>query len=318
MIKKIGCFIFSLVVLLALTSVASASESQKKAIVLASFGTSYPDALKSLINIGELVRNENPGVVVKHAFTSNIIRKIWQERQTDTAFQSENKGVPEEFLYIKNPLATIADLQNEGYRTIVVQPTHVYAGEEFADLKSYVAGFNSIKTLKAKFMPFDKLVLGRPALGEPGKSPDYHEDIEIAAKALAEDVAYAKSRGAALVYMGHGNEYFSTGVYAELQDQMRRMYPDVNIFIGTVEGFPSLDTVTQGLKHTNVKKIVLKPLMVVAGDHANNDMASDEEDSWKTIFTKMGITVECIVKGLGENDQWVKIYGQHIKDIINE
>ena len=317
MVKKISCFILSLVVLVALGSVSSASESNKKAIVLASFGTSYPEALKSLIHIGELVQSENPGVVVKHAFTSNIIRKIWQKRQNDMAFQTANKDILKEFLYIKNPLATIANLQNDGYKTIIVQPTHVYAGEEFADLKSYVEGFNSIKTLKAKFMPFDKLILGRPALGEPGKTPDYHDDLEIAAKALADDVAYAKSRGAGLVYMGHGNEYFSTGIYAEFQDQMRRMYPNVSIFIGTVEGYPSLDNVSEALKHTGIKKIILKPMMVVAGDHANNDMASDEDDSWKTIFTKQGIKVECIVKGLGENNKWAGIYADHIKKLIN-
>lgn len=317
MVKRIGCFMLMCFLIVSLATASSASENPKKAIVLASFGTSYPQALKSLMNIGEIVRAENPGVEVRHAFTSNIIRKIWQKRQNDKAFQADNKDIPKEFLYIKNPLATIAELQDEGYRTIVVQSTHVYAGEEFADLASYVDGLNSIKTLKAKFMPFDNLLLGRPALGEPGIGHDYHDDIKIAAKALAGDVQYAKKRGAALVYMGHGNEYFSTGAYAELQALMREMYPDAKIFIGTVEGYPSLDDVSHALKHSGVKKIVLKPLMVVAGDHANNDMAGAEDDSWKTVFTKQGIKVECIVKGLGENDEWARIYGKHIKETLN-
>lgn len=294
------------------------ADTNKKAIVLAGFGTSYPSALVAITNIKQQVEKAFPGTKVKLAFTSNIIRNIWHKRQQDKNYLSKNPSVPEEILYVHGPLNTIADLQDEGYGTIVVQPTHIYAGEEYADLKSYVAGLNDIKTIKAKFMPFKKLVISRPLLGQHGIKHDYHEDLAPAAKALAADVALADKNHAALVYMGHGNEFYSTGIYAEFQQAMRKMYPKTQIFIGTVEGYPSLDNVVDGLVHTNIKKIILKPFMIVAGDHANNDMAGDEADSWKNIIKAKGIKVITVTKGIGENDKIANIYVDHIKDCLKD
>ena len=290
----------------------------KKAIVLAGFGTSYLTALKSITTIQDEIRKSFPEVEVRVAFTSNIIRKIWHKRRNDTKFMSENGDKYSEFLNVKGILATIADLQDEGYRTLVVQSTHVYSGEEFADLKSYIDGLNSIKTVKAKYMPFERLVLGRPALGTYGIKHDYHEDLEIGAEALKSDIELAEKNGAALVYMGHGNEYFSTGIYAEFEETLRKLYPKVKIYVGTVEGYPSLDNVLDELKRDKIKKVVLKPMMVVAGDHANNDMAGDEDDSWKSMISKLEIEVIPVLKGLGENREWTSIYIQHIKDAIKD
>lgn len=322
---KLGTFIMSVVLLmfflgffLAKEVDAMMGQKNKKAIVIAAFGTSYPSALKAITNIREQVKREFPGITVKLAFTSNIIRNIWHERQKDETFLKQYKWIPKEILYIKGPLATIADLQDEGYRTIIVQPTLIYAGEEYTNLCSYINGLNSIKTIKKKHMPFIKLVIGRPALGAPGPVHDYHEDLEIAARALAEDIANAKRKSAALVYMGHGNEYYSTGVYIEFQETMRKMYRDVKIYVGTVEGFPSLDDVLEALKKDRIKKVMLKPFMVVAGDHAINDMAGDEDDSWKNTFKRAGIRVIPIIEGLGENYNWNKIYIEHIKDAAKD
>ena len=286
----------------------------KKAIVLAAFGTTYPSALVSILEIQKRVKEAFPNVRVRIAFTSNIIRNIWHKRQRDTRFLSEYR-IPKEILYVKGPLATIADLQDEGYRTIIVQPTHIYCGEEYADLCSYVRGLNSIETIKEKYKPFAKLVIGRPALGQYGPRYDYHKDMEIAAKALAPDVALAMKAGYALIYMGHGNEFYSTGIYAEFQEVMRRTYPHAKIFIGTVEGFPSLNDVVSSVKRMGIKKVLLKPFMIVAGDHAHNDMAGSDEDSWKNTFKRAGIRVKCILKGLGENPRWDEIYVQHIRDV---
>lgn len=314
---KFGRLITIGLVALILTSVAFA-EAPKRAIVLASFGTTHPEALKALINIGEMVQQNHPDYLVKHAFTSNIIRKIWQDRQNDAAYLKENKGACEAFLYVKNPLATVADLQNQGCRTIIVQSTHVFAGEMYSDLCSYISGLNSIKTLRKKYMPFDRLVVGRPALGEPGTLHPYHKDVQIAAKALKADALKAKNKGSALVYMGHGNEVFSTGAYIELEHAMRKMYPDTPVFIGVVEGFPAIDDVLSALKQQGIKNVFMKPLMVVAGDHAKNDMAGEEADSWKNVFEKNGIRVVCEVKGLGENDLWAQIYSDHVRDVIQD
>jgi len=313
-------FIFLMILFLGLltnTGFAMNTSKSKTAIVIASFGTTYPEALKSLLNIRKSVEKAFPSVKVKMAFTSNIIRKIWHKRQSDPEWKNRS-DIPKDIFFVKGPLATIADLQDEGYKNIIVQSTHVYAGEEFMDLCSYVDGLNAIKTIKKKYMPFEKLVIGRPLLGKWGVEHDYHKDIEIAAKALKKDVEYAKKKRAALVYMGHGNEFFSTGIYIEFQQVMRKLYPDVKIFVGTVEGYPSLEDVVQGVVHSRVKRVVLKPFMVVAGDHARNDMAGDEKDSWKSVLKSKGIKVYPVIEGLGENPDIVSIYVSHIKDVAEE
>ncbi len=321
MLKKCVALLFVVFVIISLSFNASASsaadvKSDKKAIVIAAFGTSYPKSLKAITNIGNDIKDAFPDFEIRYAFTSNIIRKKWQKRQNDQKFLSDYKNIAEDFIYIKTPLATIADLQNEGFRTIYVQPLHIFAGESYYDLASYMDGLNSIKTLKKRWMPFDKLVLGRPVLGKPGLEFDYNQDIEACARALAADVEMANKKSAALVYMGHGNEHFSTGVYVELRDKMKEIYPGTKIYFGNVEGYPTVGYVADQLKKDGVKNVMIKPFMVVAGDHAQNDMAGDDEDSWKNIFSKMGITIESVLQGLGEKDEISKIYVNHLKDLM--
>ncbi len=290
----------------------------KVAIMLACFGTTYPEALKGVTNVRDRVEKAFPGVKVEVAFTSNIIRNIWHKRQNDKEFLKKYKGVAEQFINIKGILGTMADLQESGYNTIVVQPTHLYTGEQFVDLNSYINALKSIKTIKKKWMPFNKITVGRPLMGTWGDRYDYHEDMEILAKALKADVELAKKNKAALVYMGHGNEYFSTGAYIEFQQVMRKMYPDIKIIVGTVEGYPSLDDVLNSLKHAGVKKVLLKPLMDSAGDHARNDMAGADKDSWKSMMEARGIKVIPVLHGLGEMNSVVDIFIQHIRDAAND
>ncbi len=299
-------------------ALAMGSLPNKKAIVIADFGTAYPSALGALLDIQKTVQKAFPKVMVRMAFTSNIIRDIWHGRQDDARFLAAHRQIPREILHVKGPLATIAELQDAGYRTIVVQPTLVYDGEEYTDLCSYIRGLNAIRTIQKKYMPFVKLVIGRPVLGKRGTVHDYHKDLAIAAKALAPDVALAMKHGSALVYMGHGNRYYSTGIYAEFQQVMQKTYPKAKIFIGTVEGFPSLEDTLSRVTHSGVKRIMLKPLMVVAGDHARNDMAGNGEDSWKNIFERAGLSVTCIIKGLGENMKWDQIYVEHIREAAQD
>jgi sirohydrochlorin cobaltochelatase len=172
------------------TGFAMGKMQNKKAIVLADFGTTYLSALKAITTIQNEVKKDFPNIKVRMAFTSNIIRNIWHKRRHDASFMKEHGKDLEEFLNIKGPLATIADLQDEGYRTIIVQPCHIYSGEEYADLCSYINGLNAIRTIKVKYMPFVKLVVGRPALGTYGPVHDYHKDMEIGAKALANKVKF--------------------------------------------------------------------------------------------------------------------------------
>lgn len=285
----------------------------KKAIVLAAFGTSYPEALNSILNIKSRIEKANPGVLVKLAFTSSIIRDIWQKRQTDKAWQKANAGVPKEVLYVKNPLATIANLQNDGYKDIAVQSLHVFAGEEFADLQNLMIGLRSIRTLKAKSVPFKRIRLGRPALGMPGDVYPYTKDIAAGVAALKGDVEEAKKMNAALVYMGHGNDFYSTGIYAELQREMQQTY-EHPVFVSCVEGFPNFDDLLAALKLSGKRNVLMKPFMVVAGDHASNDMAGDEDDSWKVMLTKAGYKVKTELRGLGSLNAWADLYVKHLKD----
>jgi len=283
------------------------------AIVLASFGTTVPSAVASITNIQEQIKKAFPAVPVKMTFTSNIIRSVWKKRQAN-AQKWLDQGIPEEVLYVKNIIATIGDLREEGYRNIIVQPSHIFFMEQALDLSSYVNAFASIKTLKKKWMPFDKVVMGRPALGGYGDTYDYHEDLEKALKTLAGDVELARKNDAMLVYMGHGNEHWSSGIYMETAKKMRQLYPDVVTFVGSVEGFPGIEDIARYLSHFDSGKIVLKPFMIVAGDHAVNDMASDEEESWKTILTQQGFDVIPVLEGLGSNDAFAQIFVDHIKD----
>jgi sirohydrochlorin cobaltochelatase len=190
--------------------------------------------------------------------------------------------------------------------------------EQSYDLMQYVNGLASIRPMKERWKPFNKLVMGRPALGMPGDVYSYHDDIDAVVKTLAADAEMARKEGAMLLYMGHGNENWSTGIYAETQKKMRAAYPDITTFIGVVEGTPALDDFMSHLKLTGNKKIILKPFMIVAGDHATNDMAGPEEDSWKSILTKAGYDVHPVLQGLGSNNDFAKIFVAHIADVAHE
>ena len=293
------------------------STDGETAIVIASFGTTVPTAVKAIVNIIDKTKEAYPNTEVRVTFTSNIIRSVWQERQTEPQ-KWLDMGIPEEILYVKNIISTIGDLREDGFRNIIVQPTHMFYMEQSQDLKSYVDGLASIQTTKEKWRPFDKLVLGRPALGMPGDRYDYHEDMAKAVSTLAADAEQAQKEGAMLVYMGHGNEHWSTGIYAETQKKMREVYPNIKTYIGVVEGMPSLDDLLPAMGHAKTKKILLKPFMIVAGDHATNDMAGAEDDSWKSILTKEGYEVQAVLQGLGSNDAFAGIFVDHIQDVAQE
>lgn len=292
--------------------------SAKPAIVLAVFGTSHVSALPGIMGIFHSVQQAFPEEEVRLSFTSNIVRRIWRERRHDQEFLAAHPTVPPEVLMVKGPLATIADLQDEGYGYIIVQSTHIASAEEYADLSSYVDGFNSIKTIKKRNMPLQKVILGRPALGVSGIVHEYHLDLERAARAVAVDVAQARGRGAALVYMGHGNDHFSTGVYVEFTEVMRHIYPEMRTYMTMVEGFPSYDLLFRELARDQVRKVYLKPFMTVAGDHAKNDMAGAEDDSLESQLLAKGIEVEVGLHGLGENENFAAIFVANIRDAAKD
>ncbi len=143
-------------------------------------------------------------------------------------------------------------------------------------------------------------------------------DIVAAAEIVKNDAALALNNKSALVYMGHGNEIFCTGAYVEFEAVLCDANPDLPILVGNVEGFPEPKRILSGLLNANVKRVTLLPLMVVAGDHAANDMVGDEPDSWKNMFKNAGIEVILVLRGLGELDGWANIYVQHLKDAITD
>jgi sirohydrochlorin cobaltochelatase len=311
------------ITLFLLTSTGSMASSkkeapQKKAIVLAVFGTTYPTAVQSILNLKHKIEKAFPAIPVKIAFTSEIIRAKWGKRANDIDWRKKHPEIPDELYAAKNPLATIANLQDQGYRYIAVQSTHIFAGEEYLNLKAEIEALDSIKALRDRDKPFKEIILGRPALGEPGVVHHYTDDILHAANILKDDVAKARKNNSALVYMGHGNEVLSTGAYVELQDVLRDANPNMNIFIGNVEGYPQPERVLRGLKQAGIEKVTLFPLMVVAGDHALNDMAGDEKDSWKSMFESHSIKVVPVLRGLGEVDEWAEIYVKHLQEAMTE
>jgi len=288
-------------------------EKDSNAIVIAAFGTTVPSALPGITHIRERMQKKFPGTEIRIAFTSNMIRKIWHKRQNDEDFKKANPSVPKDIFAIKGPLATIADLQDEGFATILVQPGHISLGEEYLDLVSYINGLNAISTIKEKNRPFLRLVVSRPALGTMGPKHPYLEDINQVAKALAGDIKKAKETNSALLYMGHGNEYFpSSGAYLELIDVMNTLYPETKTYIATVEGFPNLETSMKQMKEDKVTKVLLKPFMSVAGDHAHNDMSGSEPESMKSVLTKNGFKVTTAMEGLGEQDGFADVFVNHL------
>jgi len=312
-----SCFMVAALTTTAYSSAPAKKEEPKSAIVVAAFGTTVPEALVGITNIVDQIRKAYPHTEVRLCFTSNIIRKVWKKRQAE-ADKWLKMGIPEEVLYVKNIIAVLGDLREDGYNDIIVQPTHMFFMEQSYDLQQYVNAINSIETKKERWKPFHHVVMGRPALGAPGHKVNYHDDIKVAIKTLENDAKHAEKKQAALVYMGHGNEHWATSIFEEVAAEMNKAYPEVKTVIGVVEGEPTVEHVAKELKAAGVKKVVLKPFMIVAGDHAVNDMASDEEDSWKTVLSKEGFEVETVLEGLGEKKEFASIFVKHIAEVAEE
>ncbi|MDR2366873.1 MAG: sirohydrochlorin cobaltochelatase [Deltaproteobacteria bacterium] len=299
------------VVLAPAAAVAFERTPRKPAIVLAAFGTTEVSAVESILNIRDKAKAAFPDYDVHLAFTSNIIRNIWHQRAADEAFKKENPSVPAELYEIKNALSVLAGIQEDGARLVLVQSLHVTDGEEYQDLANLVTALSNYNTLKPVLKPFPWIGVGEPALGLQDGNPAH---LERAAKALAPLAEQAKASGAALVLMGHGNEHLTQSVFAKLQTTLRAAYGP-QVYVGTVEAAPGAEEIIAAIKASEgaPTKALLAPLMIVAGDHALNDMAGEEDDSWVSLFKAAGLETETFLKGLGSNDSWADIYVEHLK-----
>jgi len=266
----------------------------KKAILVVSFGTTYLETLKLSIESTEnKIRTIFSDYEVRRGFTSRIVIKRLAERdgiQVDTEKQA------------------LARLQAEGYKEVFIQPLYVAAAEEYEKLRKAFVHFAHRKV-------FDKITLGRPLLyymGQKGNPDDYL----IAIKAVETQLPKVGQQQA-IVFMGHGGVHPANTAYAALQMKLEEARLE-HIFVYTVEGFPSLDSVIKKMKNKKVRKVTLVPFMLVAGDHANKDMAGEYKDSAKSQLQTAGFNVDVYFHGLGENPAIQDIYVQHVKDVIDQ
>lgn len=253
------------------------AREMKKGILLVAFGTSEASAKVSFQLIEAKVKKAFPGVDVRWAYTSHIIRH-------KLAGQGDS---------LLSPAQALAKMMDEGYTHVAVQSLHTIPGEEYHELAMTVNGF--------KAMPggFDRLVLGFPMLGA-------QDTVAKAVDAIFATLPKARKANDAVVLMGHGTHHPGNIYYSAMNWQLQQKDP--NIIMGTVEGYPELGDVIAWLKERKSGKVWLMPFMSVAGDHAKNDMAGDEEDSWKSRLTKAGFSCQTVLKGTAEYDEFVDIW----------
>lgn len=260
-------------------------QKSERGILVVSFGTSYADTRKKTIEaIENRIQEAYPDAQVVRAWTSGmIIRKLKNRDQyhVDTVKEAMEK------------------MASQGVKQVFVQPTHVINGIENEQMIRDVLGFQN---------QFEEIVFGAPLLTS-------EDDSCQVIKALMEEMGPV-SEDTALVFMGHGTTHYANTVYAALDYRMKDMGYK-NVFLGTVEAYPSLDTMKKRLQEGGYKKVILAPFMIVAGDHARHDMASDREDSWKYALEQEGYEITCILKGLGEYPGIQNLFLQHIEDEWN-
>lgn len=269
-----------------LDNIRNQNEIGDKELLVVSFGTSFNDSSRLTIGaIEQKMEDAFPEWSVRRGFTSQII--------IDHVAKRDN-------VQIDNVEAALDRAVENEVKTLVVQPTHLMNGIEYDELQG---------TLAAYADAFEKVVVAEPLLTSD-------EDFEAVAAAITEATAEYDDGETAICFMGHGTEAESNEVYAKMQQVLTDNGYE-NYFVGTVEAEPSLEDVLALVKAGEYKRVVLRPLMVVAGDHANNDMAGDEEGSWKTEFEKEGYEVVCVVEGLGQLEAIQDLYVQHAQAAID-
>ena len=281
----------------------------EKEILVVSFGTSFNDSrVADIKGIEDALQEAYPEWSVRRAFTAQIIINHIQARDGEC---------------IDNVDQALERAVANGVKQLVVQPTHLMHGAEYDEL------MDSVETYKDQF---ESVKVAEPLLGEVGEDAAVvNTDKEAVAKAITaeavskagyDSLESAKEDGTAFVFLGHGTSHTAKVSYSQMQTQMQNLGYE-NVFIGTVEGEPeetACEAVIEAISEAGYKKVVLRPLMVVAGDHANNDMAGDDEDSWKSMFVSSGKfdSVDTQIEGLGMIPEIQKIYVEHTSDVIGQ
>ena len=277
-------------------------------LLVVSFGTSFNDSrVEDIKGIEDALAEAFPDWSVRRAFTAQIIINHVQARDDE---------------HIDNMQQALDRAVANGVKNLVVQPTHLMHGAEYDEM------VEAIDEYKDKF---ESVAIAEPMLGEVGSDATaINEDKAAVAQAVTDaavksagydSMEAAAEDGTAFVFMGHGTSHTANVTYNQMQTQMEKL-GFTNAFIGTVEGEPedtACDVVIDKVKDAGFKKVVLRPLMVVAGDHANNDMAGDDEDSWKSMFEASGEfdEIDCQIEGLGRIDAVEQLYVEHTQEAID-
>ena len=277
-------------------------------LLVVSFGTSFNDSrVEDIKGIEDALAEAFPDWAVRRAFTAQIIINHVQARDDE---------------HIDNMQQALDRAVANGVKNLVVQPTHLMHGAEYDEM------VEAIDEYKDKF---ESVAIAEPMLGEVGSDATaINEDKAAVAQAVTDaavksagydSMEAAAEDGTAFVFMGHGTSHTANVTYNQMQTQMEKL-GFTNAFIGTVEGEPedtACDVVIDKVKDAGFKKVVLRPLMVVAGDHANNDMAGDDEDSWKSMFEASGEfdEIDCQIEGLGRIDAVEQLYVEHTQEAID-
>ena len=275
-------------------------------LLVVSFGTSYNDSrVADIKGIEDALQEANPDWSVRRAFTAQIIINHIQARDGEK---------------IDNMDQALERAVANGVKNLVVQPTHLMHGAEYDEMCEAIEAYRD---------KFESVCIAEPMLGEVGSDATViNTDKEAVAKAITaaavadagfESLDAARDAGTAFVFMGHGTAHVAKVTYSQMNTQMQNLGYE-NVFIGTVEGEPeetACEAVIEAVKAAGYTNVVLRPLMVVAGDHANNDMAGSEDDSWKTMFEAAGFTVDCQIAGLGEIADVQALYVAHTKAAID-
>ena len=250
----------------------------KKALVIVSFGTTYEKGRQDIEAVERVLTQAAEGYDVFRAYTSSIVRKVLKSRGEIVPSLEE----------------VLEKLANESYDTVFVQPTHLLYGNEYE------------KKIQLAYTRY----CGRFLYGHVCKPLIADNDDLLK---MAEILAALKPENAdALLLMGHGTTHFANMVYPAMQTALNlQSHPD--IVVGTVEGWPTLENAIDELRALGAKSVELRPMMLVAGDHAQNDMAGDDADSWKSHLTAAGFDVHCTVEGLGALEDVQKLYVEHLK-----
>ena len=277
-------------------------------LLVVSFGTSFNDSrVKDIKGIEDALQEAYPDWSVRRAFTAQIIINHVQARdgeKIDNMQQAMDRAVA------------------NGVKNLVVQPTHLMHGAEYDEMMEMIDSYRD---------KFETVAVAEPLLGEVGSDATViNQDKEDVAKAVTaaavkeagyDSLSAAAEDKVAFVFMGHGTSHTAKVSYSQMQTTMQTLGYD-NVFIGTVEGEPedtACENVIEAVKAAGYTKVVLRPLMVVAGDHANNDMAGSDEDSWLSQFTASGAfdSIDCQIAGLGEIEDIQSLYIAHTKAAID-